>query len=443
MSYNTHPPLRPSLQFGRPPWLMFLFLAAVFFLVYHDLFYSMKGPDNFNISADDIATNVAEGSFVHRIALMSLGLFAVGSLVRHRANGRLRRHGSLGWILLFFAAWAFLSLTWAEDLALTIRRLLIFGILCIAAAAIARVFSLRDIVLWTLFSSTLFLVVGFSAEVFLGTFRPFASGYRFAGTLDPNNQGVNCALLLLSGVAAADVEKHRQTLFRACALVGFVFLILTASRTSFAAAILSLAVYFGAVCSRATKIAMAYALCMGFCILLLVPGSVLLTDIERAVMLGRDDSSIDSFHGRTWVWEEVSYYIHLRPILGYGYGGFWTPTHIRAISDEEKWGVPNSHSAYLDYLVTLGVVGLGTYVLLLVAGIRRAFRCQKLLHNSASASCGALLVFCALDGFLESAVVNPSFLMFLSCVVLARLAFKESSHTPVRHLQSINIVKAS
>jgi len=427
MSYNNHQHVGPTLQIGRPPWLMFLFLAVVFFSVYHDLSYSEKGPDNFNPSEDNIVTNVAEGSPVHRIALLSLGLFAIGSLVRHRTNGRLRIHGSLGWILMCFAAWALLSPMWAEDLALTIRRLAVFGILCIAAAAIARRFSLREIVLWTLFSSTLFLAIGFSAEVLLGTFRPFASGYRFAGTLDPNNQGVNCALLLLSGVAAADVEKRRRTLFRACALVGFAFLILTASRTSFAAALLSLAVYLGAVCSRATKIAMVYVLCMALCILLLVPG--LVPDFKSAILLGRDDSGIDSFHGRIGVWEEVGYYIHQRPILGYGYGGFWTPTHISAISDEEKWGVPNSHSAYLDCLLALGVVGLVAYILLLLAGIKRAFRFQKLSQNSAFAFCGALLVFCALDGLLESAIVNPSLLMFLSCVILASLAFKDSSHT--------------
>jgi exopolysaccharide production protein ExoQ len=427
--YNDHPHVGPALQVGRPPWLTFLFLAAVFLLAYHDPSYSKKGADNINPSEEEIVTNVAEGSPVHRLALLSLGPFAIGTLVRHRANGRLRVHGSLGWILLCFAVWALLSPIWAEDLALTTRRLVVCGIVCIAAVAIAYRFSLREIVLWTLFSTTLFLVIGFSVEVLLGTFRPFASGYRFAGTLDPNNQGVNCALLLLSGVAAADVEKHRRILFRACALVGFVFLILTASRTSFAAALLSLAVYLGAVCSRATKIVMAYSLCMAFCILLLVPGNALLPDLKSAIMLGRNDSGVNSFHGRTGVWEDVGYYIRQRPILGYGYGGFWTPAHIGVISDEEKWGVPNSHSAYLDYLLTLGVVGLVAYICLLFAGIRCAFRFQKLSQNSAFASCGALLVFCASDGFLESAVVGPSFLMFLGCVVLASLAFKDSSHT--------------
>jgi exopolysaccharide production protein ExoQ len=419
---NIKTRLAPHLGL-RPPWLMFLFLAAVIFLVQHDLSYSKKGTDNYNPTEDDITAAVTEGSLTRRVALVSLGLFAIVSLIRQRANRCLRINGSLGWILLGFATWAFLSPIWAEVLGLTLRRLLVFAILCIAAVAIARRLSLREIMLWTFYSSALYLVVGVLAEVLLGTFRPFASGYRFAGTIDPNTQGANCALLLLSGVAAAKVEKHRRTFFRACALLGFVFLILTASRTSFAAALLALAAYLAAVCSKRAKILIAYALSIGFCLLLLVLGNGLLLRLRSAVTLGRDDSNFDSFNGRRNIWEDVSYYIDRRPILGYGYGGFWTPGHIAEISGMEKWGVPNGHSAYLDYLLMLGAVGLFAYMVSLLGGIWCAFRFQRLSRDSVFAFSGAVLVFCAFDGLLESGPISPSHLMFLTFVLLGRLAF--------------------
>ncbi len=314
-------------------------------------------------------------------------------------------------------------------MALTLRRLVAFGVFCIAAAAIANRFSTREIVLWTFFVTALFLLIGISAEVLLGTFRPFSSGYRFAGTIDPNNQGVNCALLLLSGVAAANVDKRRRMLFRLCALIGFIFLILTASRTSFAAAILALAAYLAAECSGRAKIAIAYALGIAFCVLLLALGNATLPVLKSGAMLGREDSGVDSLHGRTGIWDDVGYYTDRHPVLGYGFGAFWTPAHISEVSEEEKWGVPNSHSAYLDYLLTLGAVGLVVYVLLLLAGIKRAFLLHRLSGNSAFSFCGALLVFCALDGLLESAAVSPSLLMFLSWAVLTSLAFKGGSHT--------------
>jgi len=423
MSSNNHPLARPASQVVRPPWLIFLFLAAVFFLVQHDLAYSKRGTDNFSSSEDDVTAAVAEGSLTRRITLLSLGLFAVVSLIRHRANCRLRISGPLGWFLLSFTAWAFASPLWAEDMALTLRRLPIFGIFCIAAVAIARRLSIREIILWTFFSSALFLAIGVLAEVFLGMFRPFASGYRFAGTLHPNAQGINCALLILSGMAAADIEKHKRTIFRVCALLGLVFLVLTASRTAFAAAILSLAVYFALECSRRAKFVLAYALSIAFCVLLLVLGNALLPDLKSAAMLGRDDSTVGSLNGRAGIWDDVGYYIDRRPILGYGYAGFWTPAHMSEISEKEKWGVPDGHSAYLDYLLTLGAVGLTAFALLLFAGIVRAFRFYSLSRNSVFAFFAAFLVFCALDGLLESAIVEPSLLMFLGIVVLTQLAF--------------------
>jgi exopolysaccharide production protein ExoQ len=422
MSSNNHSLTKPTLPVGRPPWLVFLFITTVSFFIYNDLLNAANGIGNYDGVEDTIVGAVAEGSASRRVALVSLAIFAIVILIRHRANVRLRIQDSLGWILLGFAALAFASPIWAEDRLLTLTRVAVFAILCIAAVAVVHRFSVREIILWAFFTSGSYLVIGVVAEALFGTFRPFASGYRFAGTLHPNNEGINCALLLLSGLAAADVEKQKKIIYRICALVGFVFLVLTASRTAFASALLALAVYLGAVCSKRTKIVMAYALSIVFCVLLMGLGNAFLPDLKSAVMLGRDDSTVGSFNGRTGVWDEISHYVQRRPILGYGYGGFWTPAHISEISEGEKWGIPNSHSAYLDNLLMLGAVGLVGYVLLLFAGIRSAFRFYSHLRGSAFAFFGAFLVFCALDGLLESAPIEPSLLMFLSLVVLIYLS---------------------
>jgi exopolysaccharide production protein ExoQ len=416
-----------SLKSGRSTWLIFLFLAAVFFLCQHDLYYSKRVSDNFSTTDDDIAAAVSEGSVPRRIALLSLGLFAIVDLIRYKGSVRLQIHGRLGWILIGFAAWAFLSLIWASDIALTFRRLMVFGVLCIAAAAIAKRFTLREIVLWTSFSSTLFLAIGVSAEIFLGTFRPLASGYRFAGTLHPNHQGINCALVLLSGLAAADLEKRRRTLFRTYALLGFVFLILTGSRTAFAAVLLPLAMYLVMESSKRAKIATAYGLSIVFCVLFMVFGNTLLAHVKSAVMLGRDSSDFDSFNGRTGIWKDIANYVDQRPILGYGYGGFWTPAHISEISQEENWGIPNSHSTYLDYLLTLGAVGLFAYSLSLFGGIGLALQLHRLTHDPAFTFLGALLIFCAGNGLLESALIDSPSLTFVSALALIRLGFRSSA----------------
>jgi exopolysaccharide production protein ExoQ len=412
----------PTPLVDRSTWLTFLFLAAMFFVCEHDLSYSQIGVGNFNSSKADIIAGITEGSITRRIALLSLGLFGVTNLFRQHRNRQSRIHSSLGWILTSLVAWTLLSLIWAEDTALTFKRLVVFGMLCICALAVAHRFSMRETITWTFFSTALFLVIGVFAEMFLGTFHPFAASYRFAGTLHPNLQGINCALLTLSGIAAADGRKDRRTVFRVCALFGFSFLILSASRTAAAATLVAIVVYWCAVRPRATKIALAWALVAISSVSLLVLWGGLIPDLRSAAMLGRNNSEDDSFNGRTRIWEDLGYYINQRPIFGYGYGGFWSPRHVSEISDEAKWGIPDSHSAYFDSLLNLGTVGLFGYALSLAAGIKRAFRFKRLSRNSTFAFCGAFLVFCALDGLLESCIIAPGLLMFLGIVVLIQLA---------------------
>lgn len=337
MHYYSHQHSGRSLQLKRLPWLMFLILSATLFLADHDLFYSKRGIDSYGLSDDQVISEVSEGTPVRRIALLSLGAFAIACLVRQRVASGLRIDNPLGWILLSFGVWALASPIWAEDLALTVRRTVVFAILCIAAFAVARRFSRRELILWTLFTTTLFLVIGIIAEVVLGTFRPFASGYRFAGTLHPNIQAVNCAFLLISGVAAADIDKRKRNLFWAFALLGVAFLILTVSRTAFLATFIAVAAYLSVVCSRSKKIALVCVLSVGLSLLSLFVGNALLPDLKSVVMLGRDASSTDSFDGRTGVWEECAYYVIKRPIAGYGFGGFWNPKHIDEISTATHW----------------------------------------------------------------------------------------------------------
>jgi exopolysaccharide production protein ExoQ len=419
VNHATHLPVISASRVSQTPWLVFIFLTVALFYIYHDVSYARDG---YNPSEDTLTASVGDGSPSRRVALISLVIFAVITLIRHRTEGRVQINGILGWILLGFLLLAVLSLIWAEDRVLTLTRVAGLAIFCIAAVAMVRRFSLGEIISWIVFASGSYVVVGVLLEVLFGNFHPLASGYRFAGTLHPNTQGVNCGVLLLSGIAAADVEKQRRRLYWICAFVGSAFLVLTASRTAFAAVLLALAVYLGVVSSIRTKMVMAYALAIIFCALGLVLGNAFLPDLKSAVMLGRDDAGDASLNGRAAVWEEIGHYVRQRPILGYGYGGFWTPAHIGEISEEEKWGIPDSHSTYLDYLLTLGAVGLIAYMFILFAGIKRAFQFHKHSRNSAFAFCGALLVFCALDGLLESGTGEASLLLFVSVIVLTLLA---------------------
>ncbi len=148
---------------------------------------------------------------------------------------------------------------------------------------------------------------------------------------------------------------------------------------------------------------------------------------------GRDEGGgVESFAGRTSVWADLIPYIKDRPIQGYGYGGFWTPAIRNVIAYKEGWEVPDGHSTYVDYLLTLGVVGIILNGLCLLTGLGRAYNSFRRTRDPHFAFLAGILIFCIVDGFLESAAGEVSPLACLSIIALIRLAFVPLGQTAER-----------
>ena len=218
MSYLYLPRAKARHHDHHFPWLLFLFVSVALFVIFHWPLAIHRTYD-YNIS-DQIVIAGAEGSGVREVTLLALCAVAAISLVTRPRDPRLRINGALGWLILAFLAWALLSTMWAQDLSLTLKRLTSFGILCVFATALTRRLSLREILLWTFFTTALFFLVAIIAEVATGIFHPGAYGYRFSGIQHPNAEGVECALLAFSGLVAARQEKKRKWLFVSFGLIG-------------------------------------------------------------------------------------------------------------------------------------------------------------------------------------------------------------------------------
>ena len=76
------------------------------------------------------------------------------------------------------------------------------------------------------------------------------------------------------------------------------------------------------------------------------------TDFRDAVLLGRADEA-ETLSGRVFIWPEVIRYAQER-LLGYGYGSFWTPGRIEAVSKELGWGLPRRKRIFGDVAVAGG-----------------------------------------------------------------------------------------
>ena len=422
MSFVHYPRAKSRGSRNPYPWLVFLFLAVAFFLSSHDPSGAQRTLDDYNRSQDDIVQGVSSGSSVRQAALLGMGAASLLSLVSYSAPRRLRFTGATSYVLAAFAGWAAVSVVWADAPGMSAKRLMASVILCFTAAAVVRMFSLRQIVMWVFFATASFLLISIALEIVAGAFQPWASGYRFAGTQHPNGEGIECGLLVLSGLAAARVDRQRLWIYRMFAGAGAIFLLLTQSRTSLIATLLGVTAYL--TISGISKKLIQLSAIVATCLIVAALGMGLSPVLTSALSKQRDgDASVESFAGRTQIWQDVTAYILRRPVLGHGYGGFWTPEHINAISDEEKWGVPDSHSAYVDYALTLGAVGLLLYLACLIQGVWKSLSLWKATSNKAIPFLTAILIFGAVDGFFESSIGEGSLLMFLCMIVLVWLGF--------------------
>lgn len=129
----------------------------------------------------------------------------------------------------------------------------------------------------------------------------------------------------------------------------------------------ALAIAAAGVLLRYTRIIRPSLLIGGCALLALI--TVPLVDNLVVSLLGRDET----FSGRTVIWEAVILLWQQKPLIGFGYGA--GAELIRPqLSGMLFASAVDAHNGYLDILAETGIIGLTTYIALLVVVFRRGFR---------------------------------------------------------------------
>lgn len=225
------------------------------------------------------------------------------------------------------------------------------------------------------------------------------------GLFDHKNiAGAMMAIFMLIGIFVAGVHSLRFGLV--ITILAAIFLFKTGSKTSMALG--PLVVLIGFACARIGSLWLRGLVALGPLAVLLTAtiGSVLFKPVDAIVQAV---SPGQTFTGRTEIWSFAIDRFWNRPILGYGFEGFWqSPLVLFAEIGETETGIAqgmvHGHSGYVDLAIGLGIPGLvlGLIVLVLLP-LRDHHRVLPTPQNKALAELFfRIWLFCIYSACLES-----------------------------------------
>ncbi len=403
-TWNSPPAVARQGGISRTTW----FVVAMSVLVV--LASIVPFSDSWTLSASEHYQHVdalegyaSEGSMARKIVIGSLGLLGLlGCIWPGRKLTRIDL--TLAVLGVGYIAWCGTTCLWADDPGIAFRRFVALVAEALAALAIVKHVPLRQFVWMALACSLAWLGLGLVAEMSLGTLRPWEPGYRFAGVFHPNRMSVICSILMMASLYLARDIAARRRLLLSLAAVAFGFLLLTGSRTAVISVLGAMAVAW-AMSTPMHRVGI-WLLSLGWIGLAaaIVAGGLLVGAGENALTLGRTDSELSSLTGRTPLWEELSRYAAERPLAGYGYNAFWSVDRMRDVGETQDWSPNAAHSAYLDLLLSVGLVGFVLCLLPMFIAMVRANRLEKRLPGAGYGFITLLLLLSFIGGLTETTI---------------------------------------
>lgn len=365
---------------------------------------------------------------IRQAAFLGLGLIGLALLVR---GNPISSGSSPAWTILLptllLALYLPCTVFWSDDPQMTFKRSITVLLIIVAGLGIGRVWDARCLAWGIVIISSMFLAAGVLTELKHRAFLE-VDEYRFSGLFHPAKQAFNCGFLILASLSIYLRERKRWMLVIACAALAF--LILTKARTGTVAALISAAWLISQYTNIRGWLILGLASCtlVLSCLLLYQGATGQTVKIQELATLGRDAESADprNLTGRLPIWQHVIQEVADRPILGYGYGAFWTMSRLAEFERQNGWALYHAHSTYLETLLNVGLVGLVIGVLTIFLVLHRS---QMLIRQGYvdAALVSALILMAAIGGLFEIAFIN---LEYESIVLMAAIGTMIFSISP-------------
>ena len=204
------------------------------------------------------------------------------------------------------------------------------------------------------------------------------------------------AVLIIAGIAGRQDDSPRmRQLGTAMLLLGWTGCLLSTSMTSLFMALSAVGISQIVLMLIRRKGISRLVLQLGIILSLVLLGLVFSNGMAPVLdALGRDAT----LTGRIPLWSLIDVEITKHPIVGYGYGAFWSSGNLAMwnIWEAIGWQAPHAHSGYRDLLLGIGIVGLCVFAVVALQAITQSL---------------ALCAIAPQDGWLWSAVLILSVLI--------------------------------
>ncbi len=322
--------------------------------------------------------------------------------------------------------WCWLSVTWAIEPGVALRRVLFTTIVTLGVTYSLNMLSYRTAmsILFTWFAVILLLdwlaipllpqAVHQPGEID----KALVGNWRGVHT-HKNEAGAFCALAALVFIDKA-WRGRSHIIAPALVALSLAFLVMTSSKTS--GGLVLVAAMAGVVFNLGYRNPTLRAVVLGTIACGLLLAVVAFGDRASELLAVFEDPA--SLTGRVQIWPVLLNYAADHPFLGSGYGSFWAIGDASPVYESgAKWltTISHAHNGYLDLLVQTGLVGLALAVFGLVVLPMRRLASQPLDPEASRWLLGSMLAFCWLHDLLETSLFDRANIVWVTMLVAFNL----------------------
>lgn len=421
----------PPLASWRTRCALALVVGASFGIVGHSLDRSQRLVEERGVLASTLenpyAAQQEDTTLRTALAFFMLGGAGVICLA-------MRPLGQLSWqhpviaLGALFIAWCCFSLLWSENPEISVRKIGILVLMVVGAFGMAHQLELEDVCWVAVLTLGTYLGLGFLMELRYGTFRPWEGPYRFAGTVHPNDQGVMSSVLVLAAASAPWHTTGKLWLRNTLLGSGLAAAWISGSRTAVAALGASFIVAV-LLRQRGTNRALAFAAAAGVVSL----GAIVYGFANAGAVHSASDAAamgrageVSTLSGRLPLWDAVLHDAAKHPLVGYGYGGYWSVKRMLDISQQLGWHIPHCHNGYLELFVSVGAIGLVLYLTWAVASAATALLRFQGSNRPAELFLACLVVFGFVNAAAESKFPESSVGTYIMYMAMASMGLRHA-----------------